>query len=72
MEKDEYQFFIETFQKGLLCKYGENNGNLVRVFLGKDGIQIAINEEMKSTENSEALLGVLIKSMSESFMANYL
>lgn len=72
LEKDEYKFFVETFQKGLLCKYGESNDNLVRVFLGPDGIQIAINEEMKSTENSENLLGVLVKSMSESFMANYL
>lgn len=72
VQKEEYRFFVETFEKGLLCKYGESNDNLVRVFLGPNGIQIAINEEMKSAENSEALLGVLVKSMSESFIASYL
>jgi hypothetical protein len=72
VQKDEYRFFIETFEKGLLCKYGESNDNLVRVFLSPNGIQIAINEEMKSAENSESLLGVLVKSMSESFIASYL
>lgn len=72
LQKDDYRFFIETFERGLLCKYGENNDNLVRVFLGPDGVQIAINEEMKSTENSAALLGELIKSMSESFLTSYL
>jgi hypothetical protein len=72
LEKDEYKFFIETFRKGLFCKYGENNDNLVRVFLGPDGVQIVINEELKSVEHDQNLLGVLIKSMSESFISNYL
>lgn len=72
VQKDEYRFFIETFERGLLCKYGESHDNLVRVFLSPNGIQIAINEEMKSTENSESLLGVLVKSMSESFLTSYL
>lgn len=72
LKKDDYQFFAEIFEKGLLCKYGENNGNLVRVFLSSDGIQIAIDEEMKTGESSEALVGVLIQSMSSSFMSNYL
>lgn len=72
VKKDEYRFFVDVFRRGLLCKYGESNDNLVRVFLSEDGVQIAINEEMRSQENNEYLLGALIKSMSESFLANYL
>ncbi|MDR3606378.1 MAG: hypothetical protein P4M08_03245 [Oligoflexia bacterium] len=72
LQKEEYKFYIETFQKGLQCRYDGNMDNLARVFLGPSGIQITINEEMKSTENAENLLGVLIKAMSEAFMANYL
>jgi hypothetical protein len=72
LAKPDYQFFLEPFRKGMLTRYGEKNGNLVRVSLGNDGIQIDINEEMKSSENSEALLEALIRSMSDSFMSNYL
>lgn len=72
LAKPEYNFFLDPFKKGLLTRYGEKNDNLVRVFLGADGIQIDINEEMKSSENSEALLGALIRSMSDSFLSNYL
>jgi hypothetical protein len=73
LSKDEYKFFLEPFRKGMVCRYGEKNDSLVRVYLTSDGgIQVDINEEMKSTENSEALLSALIKSTSDSLFSNYL
>jgi hypothetical protein len=72
-EREEYAFFIETFRKGMVCKYGEKDGNLVRVSLTDDNsVEISISEDMRSKENSEHLLGVLIESMSSSFLSNYL
>ena len=59
-KRGEYAFFVETFRKGMVCKYGEKNDNLVRVSLEEDqSIKISISEEMKTRENSEHLLGVL-------------
>lgn len=72
-EREEYSFFVETFRKGMVCKYGEKSDNLVRVSLSSDNsVQISISEDMRSKENSEHLLGVLIESMSSSFLTNYL
>jgi len=73
LAKDEYKFFLDPFRKGMICRYGEKNDSLVRVYLSQDGgIQVDINEEMKSAENSEALLSALIKSTSDSLFSNYL
>lgn len=73
LAKDEYKFFLDPFRKGMICRYGEKNDSLVRVYLSSDGgIQVDINEEMKSAENSEALLSALIKSTSDSLFSNYL
>ena len=73
LSKDEYKFFLDPFRKGMVCRYGEKNDSLVRVYLTSDGgIQVDINEEMKSAENSEALLSALIKSTSDSLFSNYL
>ena len=73
IKKEEYAFFIEIFRQGMVCMYGEQNNNLVRISLSKDkSITISISEEMKTKEKSEHLLGVLIESMSSSFLANYL
>ncbi len=72
-KREEYSFFVDTFRKGMVCKYGEKDDNLVRVSLQEDqSIKISISEEMKTKENSEHLLGVLIESMSTSFLSNYL
>lgn len=72
-QKDEYRFFIETFKKGMVCKYGEKGDNLVRVSLDDDDtIQISISESMQSKESSEHLLGVLVESMASSLLSNYL
>lgn len=73
LAKEEYKFFLDPFRKGMVCRYGEKNDSLVRVYLTTDGgIQVDINEEMKSAENSEALLSALIKSTSDSLFSNYL
>ena len=71
-KKEEYRFFVETFRKGMVCKYGGKDDNLVRVSLEPDSsVKICISEEMKTKENSERLLGVLIESMSSSFLTSY-
>ena len=72
-QREEYEFFMDTFRNGMVCRYGEKHGNLVRVSLGEDNsVQVSISEDMKTKENSEHLLGVLIESMSSSFLSNYL
>lgn len=71
--KPEFKFFLEPFKRGMVCKYGETTNNLVRVYLNDDGgIEVDINEEMKSAENSGALLSALIRSTSDSLFSNYL
>lgn len=72
LSKEEYKFFLEPFQKGMSCKYVNKDENLVRVYLAEDGIEVDINEEMKSAENSGALLDALIRSTSDSLFSNYL
>lgn len=73
LAKPEYKFFLEPFRRGMVCKYGEKNDNLVRVHLNDEGgIEVDINEEMKSSENSGALLSALIRSTSDSLFSNYL
>lgn len=72
LAKEEYKFFLEPFQKGMTCKYIETDDNLVRVFLTENGVEVDINEEMKTAENSGALLSALIRSTSDSLFSNYL
>lgn len=73
LQKPEYKFFLEPFRKGMVCKYGEQNDTLVRVSLTDEGgIAVDINEEMKSEENSGAVLNNLIKATSDSLFSNYL
>lgn len=72
LSKEEYKFFLEPFKKGMSCKYVNKDENLVRVYLAEDGIEVDINEEMRSAENSGALLDSLIRSTSDSLFSNYL
>lgn len=73
LERDEYAYIINRFRKGLSCEFGNSNNKLFRVFIDKDGAtQVALDEKMKSGENNEVLIGILIKSLSESFEKNYL
>lgn len=72
LAKEEYKFFLEPFQKGMICKYGKKNDSLVRVYLSDNGIEVDINGEMKSSENSGTILKALIRSTSDSLFSNYL
>lgn len=71
LRRPEYDFWRQEFDRGLTCRYGDEGDELVRVYSDGVGIKIAINESMNTQESSEALLGVLVRSMSESFAATY-
>lgn len=73
LDKPEFKFFLDTFRKGMICKYSESHDSLVKVSLGDDGeIAVDINDEMKSTENSSTFLSSLINATSDSLLSNYL
>lgn len=71
VRRPEYDFWRQEFGRGLTCRYGEEGDDLVRVYSDGVGIKIAINETMNTQESSEALLGTLVRSMSESFATTY-
>ncbi len=72
LQRGEYKFWSQEFKEGLTCSYGEKEENLVRVFSDGKGIKININRALaESSSSSEELLGVLVKSMSESFATTY-
>ena len=72
IKREEFGFWTEEFREGLVCCYGEKKDNLVRVYSEGKGIKININKELAdAAPSSEALLGVLVKSMSESFANTY-
>ena len=73
IDSPEFSYIKEHFKKGWGCAYGSENGEVVTVSMNDDErLQIKINEEMKSSENNAQLLGVLIRSMTESFQKNYM
>jgi hypothetical protein len=56
----------------LVCDYGQESEELVRVFSEHPGIKIAVNKTLAATiPASEAIVGVLVKSLSESFANTY-
>ncbi|MGZ3695856.1 MAG: hypothetical protein ACXWQO_17325 [Bdellovibrionota bacterium] len=73
LELDEYKFWHEEFEHGLNCEFMESNdSSLVKVHSRDKGINITINKGLAvSTPLSEAVLGNLIKAMSESFARTY-
>ncbi len=73
ISKEEYKFWLEEFRKGLSCTYEEiDSPRLVRVYSDDEGIHIAINKGIAGkAPASETVLGVLIKSVSESFANTY-
>ena len=71
LRRPEYEFWRQEFGRGLTCRYGDEGDDLVRVYSDGIGIKIAINETMNTQESSEALLGTLVRSMSESFATTY-
>jgi hypothetical protein len=71
-QREEYQFWREEFAQGLACRYGEDATELVRVFSDSPGITVRINANLAATiPASEAILGVLVKALSEAFAATY-
>lgn len=73
IKRPEYKFWSEEFKEGLVCGYGEKgDANLVRVFSDGHGVKIAINRSLAdAAPSSEAVLGSLVKAMSESFATTY-
>ena len=72
IQREEFGFWTDEFREGLVCCYGEKNDNLVRVYSEGKGIKININKGLAdAAPSSEALLGVLVRSMSESFANTY-
>lgn len=73
IKRPEYSFWLSEFREGLVCSYGEKgDSNLVRVFSEGNGVKIAINRSLAdAAPSAEAVLGSLVKSMSESFATTY-
>lgn len=73
IQRPEYQFWTQEFHEGLVCGYGEKgDANLVRVYSNGQGIKIAINRSLAdAAPSAEAVLGSLVKAMSESFATTY-
>jgi hypothetical protein len=73
IEKDQYRFWLDEFNKGLICAYEEvESPRLVRVYSDREGIHIAINRGVAGkAPASETVLGILIQSLSESFASTY-
>ena len=73
LERKEYEYIINRFKKGLSCEFGNSNNKLFRVYIDEEmATQVALDEKVKSEANNEVLIGILIKSLSEAFEANYL
>lgn len=73
LERPEYKFWTQEFKDGLVCGYGEKgDANLVRVYSDGNGVKIAINRSIAdAAPSAEAVLGSLVKAMSESFATTY-
>lgn len=73
LKRPEYAFWSQEFKEGLVCGYGEKgDANLVRVYSDGNGVKIAINRTIAdAAPSAEAVLGSLVKAMSESFATTY-
>lgn len=73
LQRPEYKFWTKEFESGLVCGYGEKgDANLVRVYSDGDGVKIAINRSLAdAAPSADAVLGSLVKAMSESFATTY-
>ena len=73
LKRGEFSYIIKHFESGLSCEFGNSKNKLFRIYIDKDGsTQVALDERMKAEKNNEALIGVLIKSLSETFEIIYL
>ncbi len=73
LQRPEYKFWSDEFKEGLVCGYGEKgDANLVRVYSEGNGVMIAINRSLAdAAPSAEAVLGSLVRAMSESFAMTY-
>lgn len=73
LKRPEFSFWKEEFQEGLVCGYGEKgDANLVRVYSEGTGVKVAINRSLAdAAPSAEAVLGALVKALSESFAGTY-
>lgn len=72
IKREEYGFFSEEFIEGLSCSFENEETNLFRVFSPGKGIKINVNKTIASEDpTNESLIGVLVKSVSESFATTY-
>ena len=72
LQKPEFKSFLRTFEKGLGCKFSDES-DLFRIYLNSlGGIDLNINEEMKSESSQMELLSTAIRSASDTFLSNYL
>lgn len=73
LARPEYDFWLGEFKEGLVCGYGEKGDtNLVRVYSDGNGVKIAINRSLAdAAPSAEAVLGELVRAMSESFANTY-
>lgn len=68
----DYQFFKEKFRKGMHCRYGNSDGDIVHVFMDDEGIQVTLNENVNSKDKHQRLLiGVIMTSLTESLLTSY-
>lgn len=65
----DYSFFKKKFEQGMHCRYGRKNDDIVHVYLDDDGIQVEVNENVNTED--KALVGTLVKSLSESLITSY-
>lgn len=73
-KKEENSEVLSPFQKGWGARFvgNEEVGNLVKVYLTKDDeVQIDIDDSLKSKDSS-AVVEVLVRSISASFIGGYL
>ena len=73
-KRDEFKFYVDTFRKGIRCKYVDNINNIAGISLDDDDvIKISISEQVLPRKTSDQeLLGVLIEAMASAFLQNYL
>lgn len=71
-QREEFGFFMQEFKQGLSCNFENDEESLFRVFSPGKGIRINVNKELASADPAnETLIGVLVKSVSESFAVTY-
>lgn len=67
-QRDEYAFWRERFKKGMVCSYGADDSELVKVYADESGVvRIHINEKNGREIPPDELIEVLVRAVSASF-----